>query len=26
LMPPGGKLSDCKIGQVDKWIRNGLPQ
>ncbi|MFM2299563.1 MAG: hypothetical protein RIR98_1171, partial [Bacteroidota bacterium] len=20
LMPPGGKLSDCKIGQVDKWI------
>ena len=26
LMPPGGKLSDCKIGQVDKWIRNGMPQ
>lgn len=26
LMPPGGKLSDCKIGQVDKWIRNGFPQ
>ncbi len=26
LMPPGGKLSDCKLSQVDKWIRNGMPQ
>ncbi|MBM3938192.1 MAG: cytochrome c [Sphingomonadales bacterium] len=26
LMPPGGKLSDCKISQVDKWIQNGMPQ
>lgn len=26
LMPPGGKLSNCKIGQVENWIRNGFPQ
>jgi cytochrome c5 len=26
LMPPSGKLSDCKIGQVENWIRNGFPQ
>jgi cytochrome c553 len=26
LMPPGGKLSDCKISQVDRWIKNGMPQ
>ncbi|PHX92289.1 MAG: hypothetical protein CK532_04145 [Flavobacteriales bacterium] len=25
LMPPGGKLSSCKLGQVNKWIRNGMP-
>jgi len=26
LMPPGGKLSACKLNQVAKWIRNGAPQ
>ena len=26
LMPPGGKLSSCKLNQVAKWIRNGAPQ
>jgi len=26
LMPPGGKLTTCKLNQVAKWIRNGAPQ
>lgn len=26
LMPPGGKLDNCKLNQVNKWIRNGLPK
>ena len=26
LMPPGGKLSACKLNQVAKWIRIGAPQ
>ncbi len=26
LMPPGGKLSACKLNQMAKWIRNGAPQ
>ena len=26
LMPPGGKLDNCKLNQVNKWIKNGLPK
>lgn len=26
LMPPSGKLDNCKLNQVNKWIRNGLPK
>jgi len=25
-MPPSGKLVDCKILQIQKWINNGYPQ
>lgn len=25
-MPPSGKLVDCKIVQIQKWINNGYPQ
>jgi uncharacterized membrane protein len=25
-MPPAGKLVDCKITQIKKWIANGYPQ
>ena len=25
-MPPSGKLSPCEIGQLDNWIRNGMPE
>jgi len=25
-MPPSGKMVDCKIGQIQKWINNGYPQ
>jgi uncharacterized membrane protein len=25
-MPPSGKLVDCKIVQIQKWIDNGYPQ
>lgn len=25
LMPPSGKLSDCQIGQIRNWIKNGTP-
>jgi ribosomal protein S16 len=24
-MPPGGKLSDCQIGQIQKWVDAGAP-
>jgi hypothetical protein len=24
-MPPGGKLSDCQIGQLEKWVQAGAP-
>ncbi len=24
-MPPAGKLSDCQIGQIRNWIKNGTP-
>lgn len=26
LMPASGKLDNCKLNQVNKWIRNGLPR
>ena len=26
LMPPGGKMDNCKLKQIDKWIRLGMPQ
>lgn len=25
LMPPGGKLSDCKLEQLDNWVKAGAP-
>ncbi|MDA0784371.1 MAG: hypothetical protein O2814_07490 [Bacteroidetes bacterium] len=25
-MPPSNKLSPCDIGQLDNWIRNGMPE
>jgi uncharacterized membrane protein len=25
-MPPAGKMVDCKITQIKKWIANGYPQ
>jgi len=25
-MPPSGKMLDCKITQIQKWINNGYPQ
>jgi len=24
-MPPGGKLTDCQIGQLEKWVQAGAP-
>jgi len=24
-MPPGGKLTDCQISQLDKWVQAGAP-
>lgn len=26
VMPPGGKMNNCNIGQLEKWYQDGMPQ
>jgi hypothetical protein len=25
-MPPAGKLSDCDISKIDRWLKKGAPE